>query len=143
MELFVEDTPFTVFNTPTPIPWPFPGPSPVKSISAGPFQIAIIDLEDRAWVFGENGWGQLGLGHEEPQITPVPIPGIKVKAISLGAEHTLIISESSEVYACGKNESGELGLDRRILSRDTPAKIPGIKARCVSAATDRSVIVGK
>ena len=67
------------------------------------------------WSFGANNYGQLALGNikNEAKLEPVQITGMKdtetVKAISSGANHTLVLTESGKVYASGYNNYGQLG----------------------------------
>ena len=70
----------------------------------------------RLFVCGRNSFGQLGLGHIKPVETPTPIPvqatqtlgDTKVEQVSCGAEHTLILTGSRDLFACGLNVKGQL-----------------------------------
>jgi alpha-tubulin suppressor-like RCC1 family protein len=60
--------------------------------------------------FGSNSEGQLGLGekNEITLITKIDFK-YKVKQISLGEEHTLILTNEHELYVMGSNKHGQLG----------------------------------
>lgn len=85
------------------------------------------------WSWGRNHRGQLGLGHWGasqrgpaipiglPQLEPPsPVPR-KVKLASCGANHTVLATESGEVWACGANEVDQLGLG--MMERATAGKV--------------------
>ena len=52
----------------------------------------VIDLNDNVWTFGRNRYGQLGLGDQENRSRPEQIIGLKVKVISAGGYHTVVIA---------------------------------------------------
>jgi regulator of chromosome condensation len=63
--------------------------------------------------WGLNNYGQLGNGTLNNTFIPIEIPefrDIKIKDISGGEYHTLVLTEEGEVYGFGKNDQGELGL---------------------------------
>ncbi|XP_047452014.1 secretion-regulating guanine nucleotide exchange factor isoform X2 [Mugil cephalus] len=65
--------------------------------------------------WGANSYGQLGQGHVEDQPGPrlsdsAALQNREVRTISGGGGHTVIITESGEVFACGQNNKGQLGL---------------------------------
>jgi alpha-tubulin suppressor-like RCC1 family protein len=54
----------------------------------------VIDFNDEVWAFGNNEFGQLGLGKKPQQIlTPEKIHNFKAKDIALGYSHTVAISD--------------------------------------------------
>ena len=63
---------------------------------------------------GDNCRGQLGLGNKwaPRKFTTVPsLPYGKVaKQVVAGGYYTMILAEDGTVFACGKNEGGQLGL---------------------------------
>lgn len=68
--------------------------------------------------FGSNSSSQLALGHTEDVSTPTvchfspshTTPLCPPQAIMCGGNHTLLIYSSGDVYAAGKNSSGQCGL---------------------------------
>ena len=87
----------------------------------------------------------MGLGNNINRNIPEKIPIIdtniiKVKAISAGKFHSLIIDENNDVYSFGNNKHGQLGLGDNI-SRFIPIKIEGIKARFILAGYSSSFII--
>jgi len=67
------------------------------------------------YALGSNGSGQLGLGHEDDVSVPTPLQlpaGIEqhqVRRITAGGNHTLLVTEASDVYASGSNADGQCG----------------------------------
>jgi alpha-tubulin suppressor-like RCC1 family protein len=86
---------------------------------------------------GNNGDGQLGLGHSgkrnfSGKWQRVATPA-RVRAVVAGAEHSFLLLETGEVYACGANSGGQLGLgdnQNRNLWKRVP--VPGV-VRVVTA----------
>jgi len=74
-----------------------------------------IVLNDRKslYSFGKNDHGQLGTGNVNftnwPRQVVNPITENITKA-SLGKSHTLVLFQSGDVYGCGANNCGQLGL---------------------------------
>ena len=67
------------------------------------------------WAFGDNSYGQLGLGeisnttYAEPQeVTAIP-DGMKFTKIAVGRNHSLALGTDGNVYSFGLNANGQLG----------------------------------
>ena len=69
--------------------------------------------ETHVYMFGKNIFGQLGLGDNSYIFEPVLLPSLsekeQVKKISLGGEHSLILTTYANIYSCGLNLFGQLG----------------------------------
>lgn len=87
----------------------------------------------RSW--GYNGFGQLGNNSTTYSSIPVPvfsiISGAKVnltgiKAVAAGAYHTLALKNDDTLWAWGKNDLGELGVDIN-LTRSTGYSMVPVK----------------
>uniref|UniRef100_A0A3B1J6S1 Secretion regulating guanine nucleotide exchange factor n=1 Tax=Astyanax mexicanus TaxID=7994 RepID=A0A3B1J6S1_ASTMX len=63
---------------------------------------------------GANSFGQLGQGHAEDQAEPQCMDdgqhSRKLRAITGGGGHSVLITESGELLVCGQNHKGQLGL---------------------------------
>ncbi|CAG5957904.1 unnamed protein product [Menidia menidia] len=64
---------------------------------------------------GANSYGQLGQGHAEDQCVPrlcdsAELQNTAVRSLSGGGGHSVAIAESGEVFVCGQNHRGQLGL---------------------------------
>ena len=99
------------------LPIPIPSLPKIKQISCGGNFTVCVDYEGFIWSFGKNGYGQLGknsssnlnagINFNVPQrILNIP----PVLSVSCGHEHTLIITNDSDLWSCGNNNSGQLCL---------------------------------
>lgn len=72
--------------------------------------------------FGSNGSGQLGIGHQDDVATPAIVSvgsqgsgatdfPDRIRRITAGGNHTLVLCETGSVYAMGNDEDGRCGLD--------------------------------
>lgn len=68
------------------------------------------------FVLGSNGSGQLGIGHKEDVSVPKQVlfhpeqPKSPIAKVAAGGNHTLLLTESGEVYWSGDNTSGACGI---------------------------------
>ncbi len=96
----------------------------IRSIAAGADFGFAVSLDGRAFSWGDNASGQLGLGYtsaREPQ--PLPVPGVaNVKEVAAGGLHSLILTADGRVLATGRNTEGQLG-DGTTLSRSRFAPV--------------------
>lgn len=88
-------------------------PDRVKQVVAGDGHTALISDSGQLWLCGDNTRGRLGLGlHRTPHCTRfsrVTITGERVLQVSIG-DHSAMVTESGQVWTCGRNSSGQLGL---------------------------------
>jgi len=82
------------------------------------------------YAFGSNHHCQLGIESEELTIVdPYPVKiehfcsKISWKQLSMGAEHTCVLTENGEVYVWGSNEDGQCGLARKYDIIKTPKQL--------------------
>lgn len=66
--------------------------------------------------WGLNSHGQLGLG-KGVSLQPVPhlvqsLTGVPVTQVAAGGAHTMVLTLPGQVYCCGANQAGQLGLNR-------------------------------
>ncbi len=82
-----------------------------------------IDNEGKVYSWGYNGYGQLGLGSINQQLTPAVIPGLPaISQIVLNEYTTYVITTDGDVYAWGMNDYGQVGNNTKITQR-VPVKI--------------------
>lgn len=93
----------------------------------------LTDGTARCW--GDNTYGQLGLGNASAQVkTPNAIGAVKVAAsrkitkISAGARHTCAVLDDATATCWGQNDVGQLGLGNTnpVSETQTPAQIGAI-----------------
>ena len=75
---------------------------------------------------------------EDLGISQIPegLPSAKVKSVACGGDHTLVLLDSGEVWACGDNSSGQLAL-----GAGAP-KMSSSLVRCVALGPAESVTAG-
>lgn len=87
-----------------------------KQISAGYLFSAAISANDKLFMWGDNRYGQLGLGDNTWRSSPVQVGTGNWLDVSAGGRHTLAISNNPNIghtnwaWGWGANDSGELGL---------------------------------
>ncbi len=64
------------------------------------------------YMFGKNIFGQLGFGENSYIYEPLLVPdfGEKIKKVSLGGEHSIILTNKNNIYVSGLNIFGQLGI---------------------------------
>lgn len=95
----------------------------IKEIKAGANHYLALDDLGQVWVWGENGSGQLGLGHSYSIGTPtkVNLPG-PVYSIGTTSYSSYAVDDDGKVWAWGENGSGQLG-DGTSSNRYSPVEI--------------------
>ena len=75
-----------------------------------------IDTNGGVYGWGRNEDGQLGLGTDMPLLSyprKIPIPGKeKIQTAAVGKHHSILITQTGGVLACGKNNCGQLGINK-------------------------------
>lgn len=94
----------------------------VKSVEAGLAHVLFLTIDGAVYSCGKNKDGQLGIGSNEKQATPVKIIESGAKQISCGWSHSLVLMEDGTVFAFGSNGSGELG-DGTQVDKNTPVQV--------------------
>jgi len=107
----------------------------INDIAAGWKHSLALDVDGFVWAWGWNSYGQLGVGDDDPRLSPVQVKGGEmetdflqdISAISAGksGEHSLALDDSCFVYAWGRNDEGQLGDDNRPTDALTPVKVLG------------------
>lgn len=108
-----------------------------RQISAGSNSTCHIDANSRLTCWGNNSFGQLGIGN----FVPFPNPRVvafftSVTAISVGDGFACAIS-SGAVFCWGKNDLGQLGNGTTTLS-NAPTPVIGLSANVTAVAAGGS-----
>ena len=85
----------------------------IKQIACGYYHTFIIKKDDSLWSCGRNNNGQLGLNDTSERNTFTQVTtniNNDVKQVDCGQNCTFILKNDGSVWACGKNEYGQLGL---------------------------------
>lgn len=105
---------------PTPALIVLPGQdSPVIQVAGGGESSFVLTESGQLYAFGNNAFGQLGnetninqiTGKANPTPTLVTLPGQNgpVVEVAPGLQHTLVLTDSGQLYSFGANTSGQLG----------------------------------
>lgn len=87
----------------------------------------IVTGNNEIWVCGYNTYGQLGINTKDDSFKPVELTVFKekgkvIKDVICGDYHSIFHTEEGELWSCGKNTQGQLGLDDTN-PRTTPHRI--------------------
>lgn len=108
------------------------------AMSAG--HTLMIGNDGSVWAWGQNDYGQLGLGDNTERLTPVKIESISnITAVAVGDNHSLALDQDGNVWAWGRNHIYQLG-DGSTTDSNVPLKIINsgdIKA--IAAAADHNI----
>ncbi|XP_078670628.1 secretion-regulating guanine nucleotide exchange factor-like [Branchiostoma floridae x Branchiostoma belcheri] len=71
--------------------------------------------EEVIFSWGANSYGQLGVGHCDDRHSPQQLQGVnfRVKVVTGGGGHTAFITAEGQLFVCGWNQKGQLGLGHR------------------------------
>ena len=98
--------------------------------------IALGDLTEAGilYSFGDNGYWQLGLGHEHSADVPRQVAIEAVASVSAGFYHTAAITREGRLFTWGYNEYGQLG-HGDINVRSVPTAVASIAHLTVKQVT--------
>lgn len=124
-------------NGATSTPAPVGGLASVTATAAGAYHVLALRSDGTVWAWGENQYGQLGLGTSGSAVTtPTQIPGLTgVTAIASGptAYHSLAIKGDGTLWAWGWNFDGQLG-NGTTTNSATPVQVAGLSGVVAAAA---------
>ena len=90
----------------------------ISRLAAGAGFLVVIDLSGRVYTLGKNKKGQLGNGQKQDSMRKpylhTDLNQHFIISAAAGDYHSLVLSSSGEVYACGSNEHGQLGLGEKV-----------------------------
>jgi len=106
-----------------------------------------LSAEGQAFTMGRNEQGQLGLGNLERQDKAMVVSTLKKQFIvnaACGAKHTFFITFEGEVYGCGANKTGQLGIGSKVPFQSTVEKVDiNVAISSASGGFDSSLFVSK
>jgi alpha-tubulin suppressor-like RCC1 family protein len=100
----------------------------------GWYHVIARTIEGNVYCWGQNVWGVLGNGKidhnnvNKPELNEY-LSDEQVIDVCCGEYHTLVLTNSGEVYAWGDNRSGQIGNGRRVQS--IPIKVNGLNGEKV------------
>ncbi|KAH7476511.1 hypothetical protein PRIC1_000521 [Phytophthora ramorum] len=88
----------------------------VQYVACGSHHTLCMSVDGRVFAWGDNSFGQLGMGSKsaQPVATPVRVDRIvSVRGIACGGGQSFILTKTN-VLACGSNVAGQLGMGDRV-----------------------------
>lgn len=82
------------------------------SLDAGLWNACGLERAGSAWCWGNNSYGQMGVGAVGPFSNPVPRPvsgGLTFASMSVGAIHVCALTTGGDPVCWGNNDYGQLG----------------------------------
>lgn len=103
-----------------------------------------LDINGNGWSWGNNDYGQLGIGTTLSHSSPVSIiGGISFTAIYAGYSHSVGLDQYSIAWSWGRNNYGQLGDNSRI-DKNSPVLVAGgMSFSMLSCGSDFTVGINK
>jgi alpha-tubulin suppressor-like RCC1 family protein len=99
-------------------------PEPARSVALGGIFTCALAVSGQVYCWGENTYGQLGLGPGIQAYAPAPIVGAHAyREISLGYDHACGLRLSGEVDCWGLNTRGQLGTGSQVGMSSVPVQV--------------------
>ena len=94
------------------IPTLIPGLENIIQVSGGRgYHTLCLDNQGRVWAFGNNEFGQLGLGDNSERFVPTLIPILEnIVQVVAGTDHSFCLDDQGRVWSFGSNAKRRLGL---------------------------------
>jgi alpha-tubulin suppressor-like RCC1 family protein len=117
---------------------PLPGGATVVGGAAGGSHSLARGSDGLLYAWGFNEYGQLGEQAVTVETSPVPVPGlpagVTITSVSGGTDYSLAVGSDGKLYAWGRNDSGQLGV-QTIASHDEPRVVTGLSLSGISVST--------
>ncbi|XP_063189150.1 secretion-regulating guanine nucleotide exchange factor isoform X1 [Chroicocephalus ridibundus] len=105
-------------------------------------------METLLFAWGANSYGQLGLGHKEDVLVPQSLKDVScksqdIKSITGGGGHSAVITGAGELFVCGHNKDGQLGLNHAedVLHFTLCTTLSGFCVKQVACGWDFTIIL--
>ncbi|XP_068872989.1 secretion-regulating guanine nucleotide exchange factor isoform X4 [Aphelocoma coerulescens] len=105
-------------------------------------------MEPRLFAWGANSYGQLGLGHKEDVLVPQALKDVSCKcqdiaSIAGGGGHSTVITGAGQLFVCGHNKDGQLGLNHTedVLRFTLCTALSGFCVKQVACGWDFTIIL--
>ncbi len=117
------------------------------SVTASSYYSLALGSDGKAYAWGANGSGQLGIGTNTGSSVPVAVTmpaGVTFTSVTAGNIHSLALGSDGKTYAWGDNSLGQLG-DGTTWYRYVPVAVtmpPGVTFTSVTGGYQSSVALG-
>ncbi len=114
----------------------------IVEIASGDSHYLALASDGKVYAWGNNSYGQLGLGSIQSTDTPTKITKLPdVESIKAGQYNSYVLTKDNEVYSFGRNSNGSLGLgitDNYVMS---PARVTSSNVERISAGQNYATYV--
>ena len=89
----------------------------IINFDCGKLHTVTLTKNNKIYVWGNNLFGQLGLGDKTNRFSPqeiLSLTKVDIVAVRCGEAHTIILAKNDQIYACGHNRCGQLGLGHAV-----------------------------
>jgi alpha-tubulin suppressor-like RCC1 family protein len=102
---------------------------PAVKVAAGGSHSLVLSKEGRVLSFGQNSYGQLGLGHFSRMIASPAQVQVEAAAVEIeaGAHHSLVLTNDGRVYSFGLAQHGQLGHGNDLRDNPEPTLIRSLE----------------
>lgn len=114
----------------TPVRVPNTGPDAIRVRKLASFgrHTCALDVNNKAWCWGGNGWGALGVSTISQNATPVAVSGGHTFTdIAVGSEHSCALTGAGAMYCWGHNDWRQFAMNAPAMSEAPVAVAPGMQ----------------
>jgi len=118
----------------------------IIDVKCGDEHTLVLANNNEVFGWGRNKFGQVGNGSFDDVLVPIQVNKFldeKVKGISCGSHHSMMLTESGHVYSWGDNLYGQLGMKIGMKSSNIPKqiKLRGVKIAKISCGSNHSLLL--
>ena len=85
-------------------------PDVITALDCGELSSAVITVNGNMYTWGQNAYGQLGLGDKETKFNPTLVSGLNnIREVEMGKTNTIVRDGNGAMYITGSNIYGQLG----------------------------------
>ncbi|CAH1202544.1 hypothetical protein PAECIP111893_01827 [Paenibacillus plantiphilus] len=115
----------------------------VEEVSAGLEHTISLKQDGTVWAWGNNDYGQLGIGTHTLKTLPEQVTSLSgVAAVAAGNNYSIALKSDGTVWSWGANDSGQLG-DGTTTNRSIPVQVSGISSVVAISAGETHTIAIK
>lgn len=127
----------------------------ITDIAVGSAHSMALTADGMLWAWGDNTWGQVGVGRGNTISIPTPVVtliSVTITDIAAGGNHSLALAADGGLWAWGYNSNGQLGTGSDAFSEEDPAPVSSLAGVDIAelapgttytlATTDEGVVWG-
>ncbi|MBC7843458.1 MAG: Ig-like domain-containing protein [Gemmatimonadaceae bacterium] len=114
------------------------GPEGIRARKLASFgrHTCALDVTGKAWCWGGNGWGALGVSAIAQSATPVAVSGgLTFKDIVVGPEYSCALEQAGATYCWGHNDWRQFAMNAPSMSESPVAVAPQLRFASLTAGS--------